>query len=281
MSSKPKPKPKPRPKLLYVTDLHYPSRGRVYHEEDLWLSRRLQDDFDLVLCPPRSARAFLGDVDGVVFRNAGPVAGFAAEYEAFRREALEHGVPVFNQLTGKADMRGKQYLVDLWREGWPVVPTVDSLADLHRLPAASHYVVKPKDGADSEGLEIVDAEALAKTDLSGRIAQPRVDFEYEVSFYFLNDAFAYALYAPDPDQRWRLAPYEATEDDLAFARRFVEWNEIEHGIQRVDAVRTRDGRLLLMELEDINPYLSLDLLADDGRERFVGELRRALRGWIS
>ena len=269
-----------KPKLLYVTDLHYESRGRVYYEEDLDLSRRLMADFDLALCHPRAARSYLGDVDGVMFRNAGPVAGFADEYRAFRQDALAGNVRVFNELTGKADMRGKQYLVDLWRDGFPVIPTVDEPSELKRLPEAARYVVKPKDGADSEGLEIVEAGALAGVDLSGRIAQPLVDFRYEVSYYFLNDTFEYALYAPDPEARWRLEVYDASDDDLEFARRFIAWNDIEHGIQRVDAARTRAGRLLLMELEDINPYLSLDLLPTDARDRFVGRLRRALLDWI-
>lgn len=268
------------PKLLFVTDLHYPSRGRIYYEEDLALSRRLAPDFHLVLCHPLSARAYLGDVDGVLFRNAGPVSGFAEAYRAFRRAATTQGVRVFNELTGKADMLGKQYLVDLSREGFPVIPTVDRQADLSRLPKASRYVVKPKDGADSDGLVAVDRAGLSDMDLAGQVVQPRIDFEYEVSFYFLNDRFEYALYAPDPDGRWRLEPYEATEGDLLFARRFIEWNDIEHGIQRVDAVRTKAGELMLMELEDINPYLSLDLLADDERDRFVENLRAVLRAWI-
>ena len=270
----------PKPKLLYVTDLHYESRGRVYHEEDLELSRRLMADFDLVLCHPLAARSYLGDVDGVLFRNAGPVAGFADEYKAFREAALKGKVRVFNELTGQADMLGKQYLVDLWRDGFAVIPTVGEPGDLERLPEASRYVVKPKDGADSEGLEIVDAAALSGIGLAGRIAQPLVDFQYEVSFYFLNDGLEYALYAPDPAARWRLETYEASDDDLEFARRFIAWNDIEHGIQRVDAARTRDGELLLMELEDINPYLSLDLLPDAARDRFVGRLRQALLDWI-
>lgn len=269
-----------RPKLLYLTDLHYESKGRVYYREDLDLSRRLASDFDLVLCDPRTAHAFLGDVDGVVFRNTGPVSGFADEYREFRELALETGTRVFNELTGRADMLGKQYLVDLWDAGFPVVPTVDRADDFARLPAAENYVVKPKDGADSDGLEIVDAEALPSLQPRHQIVQPRVDFRYEVSFYFLGDTFQYALYAPDPDARWRLEAYEPNDDDLAFTRRFVDWNDIEHGIQRVDATRTRDGELLLMELEDINPYLSLDLLPADVGERFVAALRRALLAWL-
>ena len=36
------------------------------------------------------------------------------------------------------------------------------------------------------------------------------------------------------------------------------------------------GELLLMEVEDINPYLSLDLLSEEKRESFVKALSKAL-----
>ena len=51
--------------------------------------------------------------------------------------------------------------------------------------------------------------------------------------------------------------YVPTEEDLAFAERFIEWNNLDWGIQRVDACRSKQGELLLVELEDLNPYLSL------------------------
>jgi hypothetical protein len=73
------------------------------------------------------------------------------------------------------------------------------------------------------------------------LVQPRVDIRYEVSFYFLGRAFQYALYAPSPDGRWALERYKPDATDLAFAQTFVDWNDIEHGIQRVDACRTADG----------------------------------------
>ena len=66
------------------------------------------------------------------------------------------------------------------------------------------------------------------------------------------------------------------EDFLAFAREFVEWNTIEHGIQRVDACRTKEGDLLLVELEDLNPYLSIDLLDAPTRDRFLTHFADAL-----
>ncbi|MGW2046418.1 hypothetical protein ACWCPF_14705 [Streptomyces sp. NPDC001858] len=272
--------PAARPRLLYVTDLAYEARGRRYCDEDLFLTSRLRAHFDLALCHPLDAAALMRSFDGVVVRNSGPVLGYREEYDAFRERALQDGVRVYNPLTGRADMAGKQYLLDLSADGFPVIPTVDRPADLHRLPAADRYVVKPKLGADSIGLRIVTADALPALADGSVLVQPCVDFAYEVSFYYVDHDFQYALYAPHPDRRWELQPYRATVRDLEFARRFVDWNGLAHGIQRVDACRAPDGELLLVELEDLNPYLSLDALDDAGRDAFVAATTRSLHRFL-
>ncbi|MFI1836732.1 hypothetical protein [Streptomyces olivaceoviridis] len=261
--------PAARPRLLYVTDLAYQARGRRYCDEDIHLTSRLRAHFDLALCHPVDAAALMDGFDAVVVRNSGPVLGYRKEYDAFRARALAAGTRVYNPLTGKADMAGKQYLLDLGAAGFPVIPTVDRAEDLDRLPAAERYVVKPKHGADSLGLRIVPGGEVAGLATGDVLIQPCVDFAYEVSFYFVDDDYQYALYAPDPERRWQLRPYQATAADLEFARRFIDWNDLGYGIQRVDACRAADGGLLLVELEDVNPYLSLDALPEEARDAFV------------
>ncbi|KJS58346.1 hypothetical protein [Streptomyces rubellomurinus] len=268
--------PAARPRVLLVTDLAYQARGRRYCDEDIRLSARLREDFDVALCHPLDAAALMDGFDVVLVRNSGPVLDYRAGYEDFRRRALERGTRVYNQLTGRADMAGKQYLLDLSAAGYPVIPTVDRAEDLARLPVVPAYVVKPKLGADSIGLRIVPRDELGSVAYDGVLVQPLIPFTYEVSFYFVDDAFQYALYAPDPEQRWRLEPYEPTAADLDFARRLVAWNTVEHGIQRVDACRTPEGGLLLVELEDLNPYLSLDLVDEAALERFLTALKASL-----
>ncbi|WP_329416027.1 hypothetical protein OG802_31575 [Streptomyces sp. NBC_00704] len=273
--------PAARSRLLYVTDLAYRARGRRYGDEDVFLASRLREEFDLALCHPLDAAALMGAFDGVIVRNSGPVLGYRAQYDAFRERALREGVRVYNPLTGRADMLGKQYLLDLSAEGHPVIPTVDRAEDLHLLPPADRYVVKPKLGADSLGLRIVGADDLPALADGATLVQPCVDFRYEVSFTYVDHDFQYALYAPDPDRRWQLEPYEPTVRDLEFAHRFVDWNDLAHGIQRVDACRAPDGELLLVELEDLNPYLSLDALDDAGRDAFVAATIRSLRRFLA
>lgn len=270
-----------RPALLYVTDLAYQARGRRYCDEDIFLTSRLREDFDLALCHPRDAAALADGFDAVVVRNSGPVLGHQEAYDAFRERALRTGTRVYNPLRGKADMAGKQYLLDLTATGHPVIPTVDRAEDLHRLPATDRYVVKPRLGADSIGLRIV-TEGEVRDHADGHVlVQPCVDFAYEVSFYFVDHTFQYALYAPYPDRRWELEPYEPTPADLEFARLFIDWNDLGHGIQRVDACRAPGGELLLVELEDLNPYLSLDALDDEVRDAFVAALTASLHEFLT
>ncbi|WP_418959114.1 hypothetical protein [Streptomyces tritici] len=267
--------------LLYVTDLGYEARGRRYCDEDIWLSGRLREEFDVALCHPRDAATLMGRFDAVVVRNSGPVIHYREAYEEFRAAARAGGVRVFNPLSGKGDMSGKGYLLDLFREGYPVIPTVARREDFGALPAADAYVVKPVLGADSVGLRFVNRAALDGVDPAGMLVQPRIPFAYEVSFYFVGRSFQYALYAPHPEARWVLEPYQPTAADLEFAQRFVDWNALPHGIQRVDACRAPGGELLLVELEDLNPYLSLDRVGEKEREGFVRAMAASLRELVA
>lgn len=269
-----------RRRVLCVTDLAYQAHGRRYCDEDIFLTSRLRDDFDIALCHPLDAAALMDTFDVVLVRNSGPVLHYQNEYNAFRKQAAANGTRVYNPLSGRGDMAGKQYLLDLFAAGRPVIPTIGRPEDLYLLPEADQYAVKPKAGADSIGLAFVPGEQLAGLAYGDILVQPRIDFRYEVSFYYVDDAFQYALYAPDPEQRWALESYEPTDADLAFARHFIEWNTLDHGIQRVDACRTREGELLLVELEDLNPYLSLGLVTDQTRDFFVASMTKSLHRFL-
>ncbi len=267
-----------RKRILYLTDLSYQAKGRIYSEEDIYITDRLKENFDVVLCHPVCSDAFEDTADLIVFRNTGSVIGYKDTYNSFVKRVKEKGLKTFNTFTGKADMKGKQYLLDLTMKNYPVIPTVDSADCLDRLPETERYVIKPKDGADSIGLEFVTKEELACRSLKdGRfLVQPEIDFDYEVSFYFINKKLEYALYAPDKTKRWKLEQYNYSEEDISFAKMFIEWNTIDKGIQRVDACRANDGRLFLVELEDLNPYLSLLEVDEKTRESFMTDFINAI-----
>ncbi|WP_337994011.1 hypothetical protein [Paenibacillus sp. KACC 21273] len=271
--------------ILFVTDLYYPAKGRNYYEEDLFLTSKLRETFHLVICHPEDIAAFEDHADLIVFRNAGPVANFKVKYEAFRKRVIAKHLNTYNSLDGKADMNGKEYLIELTNAQLPVIPTIDTIDHLDKLPQGHMYIIKPKDGADSVGLKFVEKDKLVeevKAHSKDTLIQPLINFEYEVSFYFIDKQFQYALYAPDKDKRWELKEYTPTDKDLHFAKRFIEWNNIHWGIQRIDACRNEQGELLLVELEDLNPYLSLLELSEEKRNNFVevmkDSLQKALKG---
>lgn len=266
-------------KILFVTDLYYKANGRNYYEEDLFITSKLVDQFNLVICNPKDMNEFNDHFDLTIFRNAGPVANLPEEYSKFREKIKANKLKTYNSFDGKGDMNGKDYLIELTNLNYPVIRTIDSINDFNKLPKVDKYVIKPKDGADSIGMEFVSEEELytkvSKDDLNILI-QPAINFKYEVSFYYIDKEFQYALYAPDKSKRWELVEYKATKDDVDFAMEFIEWNNIDHGIQRIDACRDQDGNLLLVELEDLNPYLSVLELSDELQNKFIESLKKSI-----
>lgn len=63
--------------------------------------------------------------------------------------------------------------------------------------------------------------------------------------------------------------------------KFVEWNNIDHGIQRIDACRDEEGNLLLVELEDLNPYLSVLELSNQLQNKFIESLKKSIENVLN
>ncbi|WP_029036410.1 hypothetical protein [Salinimicrobium xinjiangense] len=259
--------------ILYLTDFYFKAQGRNYYEEDLYLTSRLKEHFNILIAHPQQAILLLEKGDLVVFRNTGPVIEYQDYFNRLVETVKQKDINIFNSFDGKADIKGKQYLLDLAASDFPVIPTVEKITDIDVLGKPDKYVLKLRNGADSIGMEILSKEELLKAKPAGKLIQPYLDFEYEVSFYYLNKDFQYALYAPDKSRRWDLKVYEPSHEDLRFAEQFINWNNIKTGITRVDACRLKDGRLLLVELEDLNPFLSIQLLPEEKRKKFI-------EGWI-
>lgn len=263
--------------ILYLTDLAYQAKGRNYCDEDLFITATLRRHFNILTADPRQAIALMERADMVVFRNTGPVIYYRQYFEQFVTAAKQKNIVTFNSLNGKGDMAGKQYLVALHQAGLAVIPTVEDVDQLDALGDTNQFVVKIKDGADSIGMEMHGKAELLTARPTNKLIQPLVPLVYEVSFYYINTQFQYALYAPNKAERWRMAVYEPTPDDLLFAYQFIGWNNMTRGITRVDACRLPDGRLLLVELEDLNPYLSINILPGIVRNQFIENLVTALK----
>ena len=217
--------------ILLLTDFSYQAKGREYFREDVELSLFLRKFFKICICHINDVEKILDAVDAILLRNTGPQATHLSQLKALRERK---NLCLFNDLLGKGDINGKHHLLELFESGFPVIPTFASKEKLKRY---ERYLLKPLDGADSHGVKIVTYAELLTASCQNLLIQPLLEFQYEVSFYFIGNEFHYALYAPNPERRWELNPYMASSKDIDFARKFIAWNTCKFGIQRVDACR--------------------------------------------
>src|ERR1700730_15852554 len=134
-------------KILFVTDLYFKAKGRNYYEEDLFLTSQLRKDFELIICHPEDTEAFEENVDLIIFRNAGPISNYEEKYRNFRNRIDIKNLKSYNSFDGKADMNGKEYLIELSRKNFPVIPTIDNIEKIYEIPESQTYIMKPKNGA--------------------------------------------------------------------------------------------------------------------------------------
>lgn len=262
-----------KPTLLLLTDLNYQAAGRDYHNEDIFLTGALKDTFDIIIGDPRSSRPFETHVDGIVIRNSGPITNYPIEFEAFKKRVNQFSLKTFNSLDGKADINGKSYLPSLFKQGYPVIPSIADPQEIAILPDAQTFAVKPMMGADSIGLRFVQHEEIEPLTANEFVIQPKLDIEEEHSLFFLDNQFCYAL--KTVNKRWEMIPFAPGKEELQIANTFIHWNQMKTGIQRVDLAQTSDG-LFLVELEDINPFLSLELLDPLTQQKFIARVKKSL-----
>ena len=319
--------------VAIVTNVAFHIKGRDYGSEDIFLAQELRKRDLLVqlihpeeLLPLTSTAAntaLLQSVDVLLFRNnyGGPLE---QQYRAKLAEFLLDPVAshtVFNDFAGcKGDFQGKQHLLDLYALNYPVIPTTQNLHDLDSSSSssdsnftsnASTYMVKSKTGADSNDMQghlkreqaIQEFNRLnSSNDTGGYLIQPMVEFSCEISFFYFEGDFMYAVSngsdsVADPTvdvadaqaaataKRWALTMYDPTTADLEFAQQFVEWNKCHRQIQRIDACRlVATGALLLMEIEDYNCWLSLQDVEEQRPQllkKFVDRLALSLKNFVT
>lgn len=261
-------------------------RNILGKKEDLFLLDYFADEFDLAISYLDEHAWRKKKYDLVLVRciwtwpsDEEKHAKYSLDLQALRRDVQKLKLKTYNSSTGRGDMTGKDYLVSLFNAGYPAIPTIDSLDNLPLLGLCDMYIVKPKTGLGAQGVKSLSKGELLKLHPKNVLIQPLVPFTAEVSFYYIDNEFQYALeYKPKkavpaiPAQE-----FEPSAKDMAFARKFVDWNTLEYGIQRIDALRLKDGRLLLLEIEDFSQRLDLPYLKNQTKKRFLNNLRKSIR----
>ncbi|MBN1160084.1 MAG: hypothetical protein JXA43_02500 [Candidatus Diapherotrites archaeon] len=268
--------------ILFLTDL---TNGET---EDLLLVDHLKKKFDVTVSYFDKIEPIEDNFDLIMIRDTWPSDEQKHEhYEKIKNEFLSRAkaknLKLYNDFNASADRYGKDYLVELFKKGYPVIPTVDSLKDINKLPKSEQYLIKPKHGFSSAGVKVLTCPELKKLKGSNIMIQPKLEFKYEISFYYVNKEFMYCLiFEPSKFPLWPEPKlFNPSKEDLTFAKKFVSWNKLENGIQRIDAVRLLDGSLLLLEIEDDSPYFSLTEINEELKDKFLEAITASIERYLN
>lgn len=250
-------------------------------QEDLFLANFLINKYQVSMVHPLKVNKYEDSVDIILVRNIWPTIDHLEEYRTMNRRFIQKNLKVYNSPLGSGDIVGKEYLIQLWKKGYPVIPTICNVNELHMLPTVDDYVTKPIYGGSGIGIQVVKRSELSEKRIHDCIIQPLTRFKQEISFYFIDGALQFALKTRDPSKRWELVPFQPTLEQIRIAQNFVEWNTLPYGIQRIDFGLTENGELLLMEIEDWCPYLSLLEIDEKARSSFLRNLMHALDRFVA
>ncbi|MFS2316459.1 ATP-grasp domain-containing protein [Maricaulis sp. D1M11] len=171
----------------------------------------------------------------------------------------------------------KTYLKDLADRGAPMIPTVwadhataETIEAAFDTLGAEDIVIKPVLGAGAwrqarvkRGDHLPEPDALPPAECMIQPFLPAVAEEGEYTFLFFNRSFSHCALKRPAAGDYRVqsefggseSVYQPSEDELALARSVLDHVEGDLLYARVDMLRGLDGKLALIELELIEPYL--------------------------
>lgn len=215
--------------------------------------------------------------------------GFLARAEAER-------IPLINPVPLLRWNGDKAYLADLGNKGVPTVPTlaVEACADADLAEARGRFdsdwlVIKPPISASATGTYRLGPKDELPRDSRGQpmIIQPlieEIERTGEFSLMLFDGEFSHAVVKRPAAGDFRVQPHlggvtlpsPPPPGAVDLARNALAAAPAKAVYARVDIIPDNDGRLLIMELELIEPALFLDHAPDGGRA-FVNAVLNAAR----
>lgn len=241
--------------------------------------------------------------DGVVIRSCWDYHRAFDAFSTWLARLESHAIPVWNPIPLVRWNADKRYLLDLARCGVPTIPTVviprgegRRAASIASAEGWSKIVVKP--AVSASGYEThafaapFDGEAM---DTVARVASlcevlvqpfaPEVSRDGELSLVFLGGEFSHAARKRAAPGEFRVQvehggtvePTIVSGDVIEQASRAIAALDESPVYARVDGI-LRDGALLLMELELIEPNLFLEL-RESAAERLASAVAERLEAF--
>lgn len=254
-------------------------------EEDVTLTQYLRSRFDIdhedvgiVFTHPEK----IPNYQMVVLRNVWPIEDNLAALQLLAKTLQRHGIPAYNPLGPEGFRENKNYLLLLTDLGYPVIPTISDKGEIDQLGKPDFYLVKPLHGCSSRGIEKLTYDALMACDIKNQVIEPFIEFEREASFFFIDGQFCHALRTLKKvdykieSTRWEMELWQPSKAETKWAEQFIRWGALPYGLERVDAGLKSDGEMLLLEIENLAPFLSLGILPTAAKELFLDRLAASI-----
>lgn len=193
---------------------------------------------------------------------------------------ISKGIKTVN-LVG-LDGLGKYYLQDLYHKNLKVIPTTNNIKEALSWNYNS-YILKLKDSFGSGiGQKSVLKENLKEEYNIQYLIQPKLDFKSEVQTYFINNKLMYALeYTPS---KYPTYPepilIELSKNEEELAKNFASLSDIKVGMKRIDFLRLDDNSLILMEIEDNSPHMSIETLNEELKSKVLDHYVNGIYSYI-
>lgn len=181
------------------------------------------------------------------------------------------------------DGKGKGYLCEIFKDEKNVIPTVDSLNQLKKLPVSREYVLKDNNSFGSGiGQKVVKLEDIEKEFKEGYLIQPKLKFKSEVQFYFVADKLMYTYeFTPSKYPDYPIPKLiTPKEEEIDIACKFARLSNLKVGFQRIDFLRLENNKLILLEIEDNSPYMDLELLDNNLRNKVLKEYKNNIYEYL-
>lgn len=257
------------------------------HIEDLYIANAFKEDghFVEILWVDYDEKLD-NEFDIIIRRNTWvedeqDIYHYKTKNEVLKERLLNKNIKTVN-LEG-LDGKGKGYLCDLFKNGKKVIPTIDNIKEIDRLPSAEEYVLKDKDSFGSGlGQRIVKANKLETEFKLGDLIQPKLKFKSEVQCYFIADKLMYVYeYTPSKYPNYpkpKLINLNKEQQRLAYE--FAKESNLKVGFQRIDFLKLENDELILLEIEDNSPHMNLEELPESYRETVLLEYKKNIYEYI-
>ena len=176
-----------------------------------------------------------------------------------------------------------KYLIDFIKKGYPVIPTFYNVDDALTKTDCDEYILKMEDSYGSGlGQMVVEREKIKEIFKHGYLIQPKLKFKSEIQNYFVGNKLMYVFeYIPSKYPNYPdpiSIKLNNKQKDIVCS--IAKETGLKVGFQRIDFLKLENDDLLLLEIEDNSPHMSLEELNENYRNIVLEEYKNNLYKYL-